>query len=151
MLIKFFFFLNYTFFDAKNNVFMKNQIFIAIYVDDLIVTKSNSIAILILKRILNEQFKMSDLNFYMFYINRMIFRNRNLRKLFLDQSVYVEQIFRDHEIWNCKSLIIFTNVFVVLVVSRRYRSMFAIKSRDVTKMTKMTVPRNEISEYSNSN
>ncbi len=143
MLIKFFFSLNYILLNAKNNVFIKNQTLIIIYVDDLIVTKSNSIAILILKRILNEQFKMSDLNFYMFYINRMIFRNRNLRKLFLDQSVYVEQIFRDHEIWNCKSLIIFTNVFVVLVVSRRYRSMFAIKSRDVTKMTKMIVSRND--------
>ncbi len=69
---------------------MKNQTFIAIYVDDLIMTKSNSVAILILKRAFNEQFEISDLDSCTFYLDIMIFKNRNLRKLILDQSVYVE-------------------------------------------------------------
>ncbi len=71
---------------------MKNQTLIAIYVDDLIMTKSDSVAILVLKRALNEQFEMSDLDFCTFYLDMMIFRNRNLRKLTLNQNVYVEQI-----------------------------------------------------------
>jgi hypothetical protein len=114
MLIKFFFF-DYIFFDAKNDVFIKNQTFITIYVDDLIITKSNSIEILIFKRILSKQFKMSDLNFCTFYLDMMIFKNRNLRKLIFDQNVYVEQIFRNYEMWNCKCLIIFMNAFCFLI------------------------------------
>jgi hypothetical protein len=45
----------------------------------------------------------------------MIFRNRRLKLLILNQSFYVEQILRDHEMWNCKSLIIFMNVSCRLI------------------------------------
>jgi hypothetical protein len=83
--------------NAKNDVFIKNQMLIIIYVDDLIMMKFDSNAISILKRALNEQFEMSDLNNCTFYLDMIIFKNRNLRKLTFDQSVYVEQIFRDHD------------------------------------------------------
>ncbi len=102
MLIKFLLSLNYTSLNAKSNVFIKNQTLIIIYVDDLIITKFNLNVISILKRALNEWFEMSDLNFCTFYLDMMIFKNRNLRKLILDQSVYVEQMLRDHDMWNCK-------------------------------------------------
>ncbi len=45
----------------------------------------------------------------------MIFKNRNLRKLILDQNVYVEQMLWDHDMWNCKSLVIFMNAFCHLI------------------------------------
>ncbi len=115
MLIKFLFSLNYISLNAKNNVFIKNQTLIIIYVDDLIMTKFNSNIISILKRVFNEQFEMSDLNSCTFYFGMMIFRNRNLQKLIFDQSVYVEQMLRKHDIWDCKSLIIFMNVFCHLI------------------------------------
>jgi hypothetical protein len=53
---------------------------------------------------------MYDLNSCIYYFDMMIFRNRHLRLLFLNQSVYVEQMLRNHEMWDCKSLIIFMNV-----------------------------------------
>jgi hypothetical protein len=115
MLIKFFFSLNYISLNIKNNVFIKNQTLIIIYVDDLIMTKFDSNVISTLKHVLSEQFEMSDLDFCTFYFNMIIFKNRNLRKLTFDQSVYVEQMFRDHDMWNYKSLIIFMNVFCHLI------------------------------------
>ncbi len=44
-----------------------------------------------------------------------IFRDRRLKLLILKQSVYVEQILQNHEMWDCKSLIIFMNVFCRLI------------------------------------
>jgi hypothetical protein len=115
VLIKFFFSLNYTALNAKKNVFIKSQALIIIYVDDLMMTKFNSTIISILKNVFSEQFEISDLDFCTFYLDMMIFKSRNVRKLIFDQSVYVEQIFRDHEMWDCKSLIIFMNVFYHLI------------------------------------
>jgi hypothetical protein len=51
----------------------------------------------------------------------MIFKNRRLKQLILNQSIYVEQMLRDHEMWNCKSLIIFMNVSCRLIkISDKY-------------------------------
>ncbi len=58
---------------------------------------------------------MSDLDSCIYYLDMMIFRIRRLRLLFLNQSVYVEQMLRDHEMWNCKSLIILMNVSCRLI------------------------------------
>jgi hypothetical protein len=45
----------------------------------------------------------------------MIFKNRRFKQLILNQNIYVEQMLRDHEMWNCKSLIIFMNVSCRLI------------------------------------
>jgi hypothetical protein len=58
---------------------------------------------------------MSDLNSCIYYLDMMIFRNRRLKQLILNQSIYVEQMLRDNEMWNCKSLIIFMNVSCRLI------------------------------------
>ncbi len=61
------------------------------------MTKLDSVVITTLKQALNEQFEMSDLDLCMFYLNMMIFKKRKLRKLILDQNVYVEQMLRNHK------------------------------------------------------
>jgi hypothetical protein len=114
-LIKFLFSLNYVSLDVEFNVFMKDDIMIVIYVNDLIFTKFNLATIFWLKNALNERFEMSDLSLCIYYLDMMIFKNRSLRQLILNQSVYVEQMLRDHEMWNCKSLIIFMNVSCRLI------------------------------------
>jgi hypothetical protein len=88
---------------------------IVIYVNDLIFTRLNLAAIFWLKNALNERFEMSDLDSCIYYLDMMIFRNRNLKQLILNQNVYVEQMLRDHEMWDCKSLIIFMNVSCRLI------------------------------------
>jgi hypothetical protein len=88
---------------------------IVIYVNDLIFTKLNLATIFWLKNALNKRFEMNDLNSCIYYLDMMIFRNWNLKQLILNQNVYVEQILQDHEMWNCKSLIIFMNVSCRLI------------------------------------
>jgi hypothetical protein len=78
-LIKFLFFLNYVSFDVEFNVFIKDDIMIVIYVNDLIFTKFNFVAIFWFKNALNERFKMSDLNSCIYYLDMIIFRNRRLK------------------------------------------------------------------------
>ncbi len=114
-LIKFLFSLNYVSLDVEFNVFMKNDIMIVIYVNDLILTEFNFAIIFWLKNALNDRFEMSDLNSCIYYLDMMIFRNRRLRLLILNQNFYVEQVLRDHEMWDCKSLIIFMNVSCRLI------------------------------------
>ncbi len=114
-LIKFLFFLDYVFLNVEFNVFMKNDIMIVIYVNDLISTKFNFMIIFWLKHVLNNRFKMSDLNSCIYYFDMMIFRNRRFKLLILNQNFYVEQMLRDREMWNCKSLIIFMNVSCRLI------------------------------------
>ncbi len=114
-LIKFFFFLDYVSLDVEFNVFMKNDIMIAIYVNDLIFTELDRAIIFWLKNALNKRFEMSDLNSCIYYLDMMIFKNRRLKQLILNQNIYVEQMLRDHEMWDFKSLIISMNVSCRLI------------------------------------
>ncbi len=114
-LIKFLFFLDYVFLNVEFNVFIKNDIMIVIYVNDLIFTKFNLAIIFWLKNALNDRFEMSDLNSCIYYFDMMIFRNRRLRLLILNQNFYVEKMLRDYKMWDYKSLIIFMNVSCRLI------------------------------------
>jgi hypothetical protein len=88
---------------------------IIIYVNDLLFTKFDLAIISRLKNALNERFKISDLKFCIYYFDMKIFKNRHFSLLILNQSVYVEQILRNYEMWNCKLLIILMNVFCRLI------------------------------------
>jgi hypothetical protein len=89
-LIKFLFSFDYVLLNVEFNVFMKNDIISIIYVNDLIFTKFDRAIIFWMKNALNKRFEMSDLNSCIYYLDMMIFKNRNLRLLILNQSVYVE-------------------------------------------------------------
>ncbi len=135
-LIKFLFSLSYVSLNVEFNVFMRDDIMIVIYVNDLILTRFNFAAIFWLKNALNERFEMSDLDSCIYYLDMMIFRNRRLKQLILNQSIYVEQMLRDHEMWNCKSLIIFMNVSCRLVkISDEYTAdkSFKISYQSIVK------------------
>ncbi len=107
--------MNYVSLDVEFNVFMKNDIMIVIYVNDLIFTKFNFVAIFRLKNALNERFEINDLNSCIYYLDMIIFKNRRLKQLILNQNIYVEQMLRDNAMWNCKLLIIFMNVSCRLI------------------------------------
>jgi hypothetical protein len=114
-LIKFFFFLDYVSLDVEFNVFMKNDIMIVIYVNDLIFTEFDLAIIFWLKNVLHERFEMNDLKSCIYYLDMMIVKNRRFKLLFLNQSVYVKQMLRDHEMWDCKFFVIFMNVSCYLI------------------------------------
>jgi hypothetical protein len=88
-LIKFLFFLDYASLNVEFNVFMKDDIMIVIYVNDLIFTKFNFATISWLKNVLNERFEMNDLDSCTYDLDMMIFKNRRFKQLILNQSIYV--------------------------------------------------------------
>jgi hypothetical protein len=97
ILMKFLFFLDYVSLNVEFNVFMKNDIMIVIYVNDLIFTKFNFAIIFQLTNVLNKRFEMSDLKLCIYSFDMKIFKNRHLKLLILNHNVYVEQILRNHE------------------------------------------------------
>jgi hypothetical protein len=114
-LIKFLFSFDYVSLNVQFNVFMKNDIMIVIYVNNLIFTKLDLAIIVWLKNVLHERFEMSDFRSCIYYLDMMIVRNRRLKLLILNQNVYVEQMLRNHEMWNYKSLVTFMNVSCRLI------------------------------------
>ncbi len=113
--MKFLFFFDYVSLNIEFNIFMKNNIMIIIYVNDLIFTKFDFAIIFWLKNVLHERFEMNDLKSCIYYFDIMIIKNRRLKLLILNQSVYVEQMLQNHEMWNCKSFVIFMNVSCRLI------------------------------------
>jgi hypothetical protein len=110
-----FFFLDYVSLNVEFNVFMKNDIIIVIYVNDLIFTKLDFAIIFWLKNALHERFEMNDLKSCIYYHDMMIVKNRRLNLLILNQNVYVKQMLRNHEMWNCKFFVVFMNVSCRLI------------------------------------
>jgi hypothetical protein len=85
-----FFLLDYILLNIEFNVFIKNDIMIIIYVNDLIFTKFDLAIIFWLKNALHERFEMSDLRSCIYYFDMMIVKYRHLKLLILNQNVYVE-------------------------------------------------------------
>jgi hypothetical protein len=107
------------FIECRIQCFMKIDIMIVIYVNHLIFIEFDFAIIFWLKNVLNKRFEMSDLNSCIYYLDMMIFRNRRLKLLNLNQSVYVQQMLRNHEMWNCKSLTIFMNVLSQTTIQKQ--------------------------------
>ena len=81
--------------DANASVFHKKGVIIAIYVDDLLITRKDRKEIDALKKALNNRFKMSDLGLVNFYLGMTVTRDRINRTLRLGQQAYLTKVLRD--------------------------------------------------------
>ena len=106
----------FVFFNVDFSVFFNEKFIIVIYVDNIFLIEFNSKYIVVIKRVFNECFKMIDLNLLRFYLNMNIEQNRLNRILFLNQKIYLKKIFKNHDMWKCKSITIFMNNNVLKVV-----------------------------------
>ena len=59
---------------------------------------------------------MIDLNSLRFYLNMSIERDRSNRILFFNQKIYLKKVFKNHDMWKCKSIATFMNNNVLKVV-----------------------------------
>ena len=103
-------------FNVDFNVFFNKKFIIVIYVDNILLIEFNSKHIVVVKRVFNERFKMIDLNLFQFYLNMNIERNRSNRILFFSQKIYLKKIFKNYNMWKCKSITIFINDNVLKIV-----------------------------------
>jgi hypothetical protein len=84
-----------------SGVFTNNGVFIAIYVDDLLITGRDRDRIAQLKRDLSNSFKMSDLGPCTCYLDIRIRRNWASKAIYLDQRGSIDKIIRQFNMENC--------------------------------------------------
>ncbi len=95
--------------------------FIIVYVDDLLIFKSNISCINKIKSELKSTFKMTDLNSTSHYLSMKIRRDRSRKTLILLQIIYLETILKKFNMKNCASVItsIKTSVFNSILFSTK--------------------------------
>ena len=72
------------------------------YVDDILISGPNKSEIQEVKDHLNKTFQMTDLGPVSYYLGMKITRDRPNRVIRLSQSGYVEQVLKDHGMWEVK-------------------------------------------------
>ncbi len=70
--------LEYTWIYTDNNVFRNSTLFVAVYVDDILICKSDKNEILDLKIKLSNHFKMINCRACKHYLEMLIIQNRTL-------------------------------------------------------------------------
>ncbi len=98
--------LKYTQIHVNNNVFRNDILFITIYVDDILICRSDKNEILDLKIKLSNYFEMTDCEICKYYLKMLITWNRTLWMLTLSQKIYFTEIFKDFSLQNIKTVII---------------------------------------------
>ena len=85
---------------SDNCVFLHKETgaIIVIYVDDLLIISRSKKTVDAIARLLKRQFRMRELGDVSFFLGCRIVRNRTLRKLWLVQDAYIEQIVRKHHL-----------------------------------------------------
>ncbi len=75
--------LRYTQIHTDNSVFRNDTLFVAVYVDDILICEFNKNKILGLKIKLSNHFKMTNCKIYKHYLEMLITQNRTLWTLTL--------------------------------------------------------------------
>ena len=84
------------------SVFINERIIIDVYVNDILIVGSSKSEIQTIKDRLSETFQMTDLGPVSYYLGMKVTRDRPNRIIRLSQAGYVEQILKDHGMWDAK-------------------------------------------------
>jgi hypothetical protein len=80
--------------DVDHSVFSNGSIYIAVYVDDLLIIGKEKVKIQELKNRLSTRFSMSDLGPVAYYLGMAVTRDRPNRILYIGQQSYLEEAIR---------------------------------------------------------
>lgn len=87
---------------ADYGIFARGGVFIAIYVDDLLIVGPDMSEINTIKAFLASKFKMTDIGPCNYYLGISIQRDRMKRRISLNQRAYLEKILREFGMSDCK-------------------------------------------------
>ena len=79
-------------------------IFISLYVDDLLVASNDKVILDQEKKALKKAFEMEDQEEIHFCLGMSIKRDRNNKRLFINQEAYLQNILKRFEMENCKPI-----------------------------------------------
>lgn len=80
-----------------------NMLFVAVYVDDLLIFSNSKILKEKLKDELNKRFKMKDIGEAKFCLGLKITRDRVQNKIYIDQERYITEILKRFNMFDCNS------------------------------------------------
>jgi hypothetical protein len=86
---------------ADFGIFVRSNMYIAVYVDDLLIVGPSIAEIKKIKRSLRNRFQMTDLGPCSYYLGISIQRDRQNRKLSLSQEAYIDKVAHQFDIGNC--------------------------------------------------
>jgi hypothetical protein len=87
--------------NADLGIFVRSNMYIAVYVDDLLLVGPSIAEIKKIKRSLRNRFQMTDLGPCSYYLGMSIQRDRQNRVLYLSQEAYIDKVSRQFGISNC--------------------------------------------------
>ncbi|KAL3246854.1 hypothetical protein ABHI18_010803 [Aspergillus niger] len=73
-------------------IFIRSNMYIAVYVDDLLIVGPSSAEIKKIKRSLRNRFQMTDLGPCSYYLGMSVQRDRQNRMLYLSQEAYIDKV-----------------------------------------------------------
>ena len=77
-------------------MFIRGQLIIAIYVDDILLVGPSSERIDEVKRSLHDRFSMTDLGPCSYYLGMTVRRDRVNRTIYLGQRAYIEKFLKEY-------------------------------------------------------
>ena len=90
--------------NADLGVFVRSNMYIAVYVDDLLIIGPSIAEIKKIKRSLRNRFLMTDLGPCSYYLGMSVERDRQNRILRLSQEAYIEKVIRQFGMEDCKTI-----------------------------------------------
>ena len=88
-------------------IHLKNKMIVIIYVNDLLIIDFNKKNIIVFKKSFSNRFRIRNLNFYLFYLNVKITKNRVNKIMHFNQTTYIKQFVEICEFIDYKSIFIF--------------------------------------------
>ena len=107
---------NFLILNVDQNMFNNNRVIIVIYVNDLLLVDSNKKFIQKIKKVLHKRFQIININFFVYYLNIKIQRDKHQRTLYFNQKIYLKKIIRNHDMWKCNFMIIFMKINIKFIV-----------------------------------
>jgi len=80
-------------------IFSRGHVYVAVYVDDLLIAGPDKKEIQDIKAVLNKRFEMTDLGPCTYYLGMSVKRDRRNRTLRLSQHGYIEKVLREFGMW----------------------------------------------------
>lgn len=84
------------------SVFVRGQLIVAIYVDDILLVGPSIEMINEVKNGLHKRFSMSDLGPCNYYLGITVRRDRVNRTIYLGQRAYIEKFLKEYDMWEVK-------------------------------------------------
>ena len=85
-------------------IHFKNEMIVAVYVNDLLIIDFNEKDVIVFKKTLSKRFRIKNLNSVFFYLSVKITKDRKNKIMHLSQTAYIKQLIEICGLTDCKPI-----------------------------------------------